>query len=124
MFGVKGGGDNFFEGTMFLFHQIPDMNTTVSIFGILVILVLILGEKFAPRRPIAILIVILSIILIAATSLGNPDFKTVGIIPTGLPEFSLPSISILDVDVVLPLAMACFLWSYIENVSAGCVFNQ
>lgn len=124
LFGVKGGGDNFLERIVVLFHQIPDMNTTVFIFGIIAILILVIGEKVAPQFPVAILIVISSIILISATSLQYAEFNTVGIIPTGLPEFHLPSLRIRDVEGVLPLAMACFLLSYIESVSAGRTLAQ
>lgn len=124
LFGVKGGGDNFLERIVILFHQIPDMNTAVFIFGIIAILILIIGEKVAPQFPIAILIVILSIILISTTSLQYAEFHTVGIIPTGLPEFRVPSLRIRDVEGVLPLAMACFLLSYIESVSAGRTLAQ
>lgn len=124
LFGVKGGGDNFLERIVILFHQIPDMNTAVFIFGIIAILILIIGEKVAPQFPVAILIVILSIILISSTSLKYAEFHTVGIIPTGLPEFHLPSLRIRDVEGVLPLAMACFLLSYIESVSAGRTLAQ
>ncbi|WP_343584728.1 SulP family inorganic anion transporter [Flavobacterium sp.] len=124
LFGVKGGGDNFLERIVILVHQIPDMNTAVFIFGIIAILILIIGEKIAPQFPVAIVIVILSIILISATSLKYAEFNTVGIIPNGLPEFHLPSLRIRDVDGVLPLAMACFLLSYIESVSAGRTLAQ
>lgn len=124
LFGVKGGGDNFLERIVVLFHQIPDMNTTVFIFGIIAILILVIGEKIAPQFPVAILIVISSIILISTTSLQYAEFNTVGIIPTGLPEFHLPSLRIRDVEGVLPLAMACFLLSYIESVSAGRTLAQ
>lgn len=124
LFGVKGGGDNFIDRIITLFHQLPDMNTAVFIFGITAIFILIVGEKIAPGRPIAILIVVLSIILISTTPLGVHGFKTVGAIPTGLPEFHLPSLHIRDIDGVLPLALACFLLSYIESVSAGRTLAQ
>jgi len=124
LFGVKGGGENFIERIITLFQQLPDMNTAVFIFGIVAIIILILGEKMAPGRPVAILIVILSIVLISTTPLGHDGFNTVGTIPTGLPEFHLPSLRIRDVDGVLPLAMACFLLSYIESVSAARTLAQ
>ncbi|MEN2414640.1 SulP family inorganic anion transporter [Flavobacterium mesophilum] len=124
LFGVKGGGDNFIERIIMLFHQIPDLNTTVFIFGIIAIVILIIGEKLAPQFPLAIMIVVVSIILILTTSLKDAGFKTVGIIPTGLPEFHLPSLRIRDVEGVLPLSMACFLLSYIESVSAGRTLAQ
>lgn len=124
LFGVKGGGENFIDRIITLFYQLPDTNTSVFIFGVAAIIILIIGEKKAPGRPIAIFIVILSILLISATSLGLHGFSTVGVIPTGLPKFHLPSLQISDVDGVLPLAMACFLLSYIESVSAGRTLAQ
>ncbi|WP_431243439.1 SulP family inorganic anion transporter [Flavobacterium sp. P21] len=124
LFGVEGGGNNFLERIMVLFRQIPDLNSTVFIFGIVAIILLIIGEKLAPGRPIAILIVVLSIALVSTTSLKYSGFKTVGVIPTGLPEFHMPSVMIRDVDGVLLLAMACFLLSYIESVSAGRTLAQ
>ncbi|MBS7255304.1 SulP family inorganic anion transporter [Flavobacterium branchiicola] len=124
LFGVQGGGNNFIERIVTIFQQIPEMNTIVFIFGISAIILLIVGEKMAPGRPIAILIVILSIILISTTSLAHCGFKTVGVLPTGLPKLYLPSIKIRDVDGVLPLAMACFLLSYIESISAGRTLAQ
>lgn len=124
LFGVEGGGDNFLERISNLLHQILDMNTAVFIFGIIAIIILIVAEKIAPQMPVAILIVVLSIVLISTTSLKYAEFKTVGIIPTGLPEFHLPSLRIRDVDGVLPLAMACFLLSYIESVSAARTLAQ
>jgi SulP family sulfate permease len=124
LFGVKGGGENFLERIIILFQQLPDTNTAVFIFGISAIIILIIGEKMVPGKPVAILIVILSIILISTTSLGLQGFKTVGVIPTGLPQFHLPSLRIRDVDGVLPLALACFLLSYIESISAARTLAQ
>lgn len=124
LFGVKGGGENFLERIIILFQQLPDTNTAVLIFGITAIIILIAGEKMLPGKPIAILIVTVSIILISTTSLSHYGFLTVGVIPTGLPEFHLPTLRIKDVDGVLPLALACFLLSYIESVSAARTLAQ
>jgi SulP family sulfate permease len=124
LFGVKGGGENFLDRIITLFQQLPDTNTVVFVFGITAIIILILGEKKAPGRPIAILLVIISIILLSTTAVGTQGFNTVGIIPVGLPEFHLPSFRIRDVDGVLPLALACFLLSYIESVSSGRTLAQ
>ena len=124
LFGVQGGGNNFFERIGILFQQLPDTNLSVLIFGILAIVILIVGEKIFPGKPVAILVVIFSIILISTTSLIHHGFLTVGAIPTGLPEFHLPTLRIRDIDGVLPLALACFVLSYIESVSAGRTLAQ
>jgi SulP family sulfate permease len=119
LFGVKGGGENFLESIIALIQQLPETNSVVLIFGIAAIIILVFGEKIAPGKPVAILVVFLSILLVSATSLGLQGITTVGIIPSGLPEFHLPSLRFRDIDGVFPLAMACFLLSYIESVSAA-----
>ncbi|HSR17422.1 MAG TPA: SulP family inorganic anion transporter, partial [Ignavibacteriaceae bacterium] len=124
LFGIKGGGENFFERLAAVVQQMPDTNTTVFIFGISAIIILIAGEKLLPGRPVAIVVVIASIILISVTPLGAQGFKTVGLLPAGLPDFHWPSLRVRDVDGVIPLALACFLLSYIESVSAARTLAQ
>ncbi len=124
LFGVKGGGDHFFERLSLLFQQLPETNLPVFIFGISAIAILIVGEKIFPGKPIAIIVVIISILLISFTSIGNMGFGTVGLLPSGLPELYIPSIKVNDIDEVLPLAFACFLLAYIESVSAAKTFAQ
>lgn len=124
LFDVKGGGENFFERLSTLFYQLPDTNMAVLFFGLSAIAVLVIGEKLLPGRPVAIVVVIVSILLISTTSLGLYGFDTVGIIPSGLPSFHVPSLKMRDIDGVFPLALACFLLSYIESVSAARSFAQ
>jgi SulP family sulfate permease len=124
LFGVNGGGENFLERIIALIYQLPETNTAVLFFGIAAIVVLFFGEKIAPGKPVALVIVILSIVLISATSLGLQGISTVGKIPSGLPEFHLPSLRFRDINGVFPLAMACFLLSYIESVSAARTLAQ
>lgn len=119
LFGVPGGGSGFFNKTGILISQLPQANLTILIFGVIAIILLVLGEKFFPGRPIAIVLVIISIIVISTTSLINSGFSVAGQIPSGLPEFSRMALRMKDVDGVIPLAFACFLLAYIESVSAA-----
>jgi high affinity sulfate transporter 1 len=124
LFGVKGGGENFFERVVVLAGQIPDTNLAVLAFGLAAIAVLLLGEKFLPGRPVALFVVVISIILLSVTQLSGLGFKVVGAIPQGLPEFRLPGLRVRDVDGVIPLAFACLLLSYVESVSAARALAQ
>jgi sulfate permease, SulP family len=124
LFGIKGGGENFLDRIIILFQQLPNTNTSVLLFGITAIIILIVAEKKLPGKPIAIIVVIVSIVILSTTSLAQHGFATVGAIPTGLPQFHLPTLRIKDVDGVLPLALACFILSYIESVSAGRTLAQ
>lgn len=124
LFGVEGGGENFLGRIVTLIQQLPETNLAVLIFGITAIVIILFGEKIVPGKPIAIVIVVISILLISLTSLGEQGFITVGFIPSGLPEFHIPSLRVRDIDGVLPLALACFLLSYIESVSAARTLAQ
>ena len=119
LFGVAGGGNNFFERVIAMTHQLPETNFTVCGFGILSILFLIAGHRILPGKPIAILLVILSIVLISTTSLVHSGFTLTGAIPAGLPHLMIPEWRLQDVDDIIPLAFACFLLAYIESVSAA-----
>ena len=124
LFGVKGGGHNFFESAYALGTQIPDTNLAVFAFGLAALAVLLLGEKFLPGRPVALFVVVISIIVLSVTSLADLGFKVVGALPQGLPEFRLPGLRVRDVDGVIPLAFACLLLAYVESVSAARALAQ
>ena len=124
LFGLPGGGDSFFSRLATLFGQLSDTNMIVLLFGIIAILLLLTGEKLLPGKPTAIVIVIISILVITFTPLGLMGFKTVGIIPSGLPKLHLPTLNMQDITHVMPLAFACFLLAYIESVSAAKTLAQ
>jgi high affinity sulfate transporter 1 len=119
LFGVKGGGDHFFERAWRLAGQFGETNVAVLGIGVAALALLLLGEKFLPKRPIALLVVALATVVVSFTSVGEMGVATVGALPAGLPDFSLPALRLRDVDGILPLSCACFLLAYIEGVSAG-----
>ncbi len=124
LFGVKGGGHGFFESAVTLAGQLPDTRFAVLAFGLAALAVLLLGEKFLPGRPIALFVVVVSILLLSVTPLGELGFKIVGALPQGLPDFKLPDLRVRDVDGVIPLAFACLLLAYVESVSAARALAQ
>lgn len=118
LLGIPGGGNSFFERIGTIFQQLPEVNFRVLIFGLVAIAILVAGNKLFPGRPIAIFLVVTSIILMYVTSLPLAGFSLTGYIPSGLPELHFPSLHYLDLQQVIPLAFACFLLAYIESVSA------
>ncbi len=124
LFGVKGGGEFFFERLSILVGQLPDTNLAVLAFGLIALALLLAGEKLLPGRPIALLVVVASIVVLSVTSLGQLGFKVVGALPQGLPELHRPGLRLRDVDGVIPLAFACLLLAYVESVSAARTLAQ
>lgn len=124
LFGVKGGGEFFFERIAILVQQLPQTNSAVLVFGLVTIVVLVLGENYLPGRPVALCVVVVSIVLLSVTPLATLGFKIVGSLPQGLPAFSFPTLRPRDVDGVVALAFACLLLSYVESVSAARAIAQ
>ncbi|HCZ14600.1 MAG TPA: DNA repair protein, partial [Candidatus Accumulibacter sp.] len=124
LFGVKGGGEGFFERIVILAGQLPGTNLAVFAFGLAALAVLLLGERFLPGRPIALLVVVISILMLSVTALGDLGFKIVGALPQGLPDFHMAELRLRDVDGVIPLAFACLLLAYVESVSAARTLAQ
>jgi SulP family sulfate permease len=119
LFGVKGGGDNFFERAWTLAGQLGQTNVTVLAIGLAALVLLVVGEKLLPNRPIALFVVALALVVMSFTSLADSGVAIVGSLPAGLPTLTPPSLRWSDVDGILPLAGACFLLSYIESISAA-----
>lgn len=124
LFGVPGGGHSFFQRLHELAVQLPDTNLPVLLLGLTALLILFVGDKFLPGRPVALLVVIASLLVMSFTGLGNLGIKVVGALPQGLPAIRLPNAGFSDIDDLLPLAFACLLLSYVESVSAGKAFAE
>src|SRR5262249_22028562 len=90
--------------------------------GLAALALLLIGERSLPGRPVALMVVALSIVAMAVTPLGHAGLKVVGSVPSGLPTLGVPRLRPRDVDGVIPLAFGCLLLAYIEGVSAARTF--
>jgi high affinity sulfate transporter 1 len=122
LFGVPGGGDGFFTRLATVGGQLGHLNPVTTAVGFLAIAMLLAGERLLPGRPVALLVVALSIVAVSLTSLAEHGLTLVGRVPSGLPDIALPALRPRDVDGVIPLAFACLLLAYIEGVSAARTF--
>jgi SulP family sulfate permease len=122
IFGVEGGGSNFFTRIWTVIKHLPETNWTVLIFGVVAMTVLITGEHLFKGKPVSLVVVITAILVMSLTHLASAGVHITGVIPEGLPSLSKPSLRFRDVDGVLALAFACFLMGYIETISAARTF--
>jgi sulfate permease, SulP family len=122
LFGVAGGGHNFFERVFLLLGQLGNMQLMVLAVGAVAIVLLVLGERFFPGRPVALAVVALAILLATALGLPGLGVPVTGHIPEGLPTLTGPALRLRDVEGILPLAGGCLLLAYIEGVSAARTF--
>ncbi|RXH21960.1 DNA repair protein [Bradyrhizobium nanningense] len=119
LFGIPGGGRHFFDRAIHIVGQLGDTNLLVLTVGAVALLLLLLGERLLPGRPVGITIVALSIA--AATLLGLPAMgvPVTGKIPEGLPALAVPTFGLVEPEELFPIAAGCLLLAYIEGVSAA-----
>lgn len=119
LFGVEGGGRDFFSRLFTLAGQLAGLHWIVLATGLAALVLLLLGGRLLPGRPVGLAVVIVSITV--ATILGLPALgvPVTGSIPSGLPSFAIPTFGLVDLEDSFPLAAGILLLAYIEGVSAA-----
>lgn len=122
LFGVAGGGHNFFERAVTWAGQLGQTHFLVLAMGIAAILLLLLGDHFLPGRPVALATMALSIVVAVGFGLPSLGVPTTGNIPAELPSLEGPTLRLRDVEGIFPLAAGCLLLAYVESVAAARTF--
>lgn len=122
LFGITGGGHNFFDRMVILAGQLDSIHYLALASGVAALLVLVLGERFLPGKPIGLIVVALSIAVVTGLGLASSGLAVTGPVPAGLPSIGGPMLRFRDVEGVFPLAAGCLLLAYIESVAAGRTF--
>jgi SulP family sulfate permease len=99
LLGISAGGDDFASRIRHLVTHLDETHVPTLLIGVAGLLLLIAGERLLPKRPTVLLVAVLSIVVMSVTRLAA----------TGVAD-------------LLPLALACFLLSYIESVSVARTF--
>lgn len=119
LFGLKVPGNGFFDLIWSLITRIGNTNPVVLIFGLSALALLLLGNYYFRGKPVSLVIVIISIVLVSFTGLKEMGISVVGEIPKGIPVPRWPLLSSWEFNDVFFLALACFFLSYLESISAA-----
>jgi high affinity sulfate transporter 1 len=122
LFGFAGGHGDFWERSGYFFSHLGETNTLALAIGVGALVLLLLGKRFLPNRPVALFVVVGAIIAAAAADLGAHGVKLLGEVPQGLPSLTFPLVDRTDLNALLPLAMACFLLGAVETAAIGRMF--
>jgi SulP family sulfate permease len=122
LFGVAGGGQNFFERAVEFAGQLGQINFLVLAIGIVATGMLVLGQRFLPGRPVALAVVALAIVVALVFEFSAAGVPSTGKVPSGLPSLAGPALRLRDVDGIFPLAIGCLLLAYVEGISAARTF--
>src|SRR4030095_7541007 len=81
--------------------------------------VLLLGKTVLKNRPVALIVVVVSIVAARMLHFDQRGVALLGEVPQGLPAPGLPLVSRADINTLLPLAMACFILAAVETTAIG-----
>jgi len=118
LFGVAGGGHNFFDRAIRLVGQFGDVHLLVLAIGATAILLLLLGERFLPGRPVGLTVVAVAILMATLFGLPSLGIPVTGKIRKGCRLSGCPR-SDAEFEELFPIAAGCLLLAYIEGVSAA-----
>ncbi|RPJ32790.1 MAG: sulfate permease [Verrucomicrobiaceae bacterium] len=122
--GVKGGHGDFWEKSADFIRHAGDTNTASLLLGGAALVLLLLGKRFLPGKPVALVVVVTGLLLGANLDLAKSGVTMLGEVPQGLPEFRIGLLSREDLNTLLPLAMACFLLGAVETAAIGRMFSR
>ena len=122
LFGLtKGSGDTIRQFAHLVAH-LGDASWTTFAVGAISLVLLFSLERFAPRLPGGLVVLVLGIALSAGLGLAGHGVATVGQIPTGLPSPAWPHLKASDTWLLLSGAAGMMLVIFSEALGAGQTF--
>jgi len=123
LFGFSGSHGDFWDRMGHFFRGLGQTNPTSLVLGLAALGVLLLGKTILKHRPVALIVVIVSIVAARWLHFDERGVALLGTVPQGLPMPALPLVSRADINSLLPLAMACFTLAVVETAAIGRMFG-
>lgn len=124
LFGIEGASGDSLRRLAALVTHLGDTSLATLAVGVLSLAVLFGADRFAPKLPAGLLVLVAAIAASAALDLGAHGVATVGTVPGGLPTPGLPDVRAMDLWVLLPSAAGMVLVIFSEALGAGESFAE
>ena len=120
--GITSGGETTLEQFANVLQRLGDTNPVTLAIGGATFVVILLCRRFLPRVPGAVVALVGAGLAVVLLDLESHGVAVIGRIPTGLPGFSLPLLSLDDFDSLLPIALVAALLSFSDTVVTARAF--
>ena len=120
VFGVSGGSGTFFEQLQQFISKLPETNVYALALGIGTIAIVLLFKRFKPLIPGALVALVLGTALSSLLQLNAQyGVSVVGVIPTGMSSFTIPSISLSAIPPLIVGAAGIVFLAVGETLGTG-----
>jgi SulP family sulfate permease len=122
LLGIHIEKQGFFRDLLSVAHHIPETSLLTFAVGAATLLVLIGMERFLPRSPAPLIAIGGGIAAAWLFDLQARGVSTVGVIPQGLPSFTIPDFALIEQ--LVPAALGMALMSFTETIAARRAFAR
>jgi SulP family sulfate permease len=122
LLGIHIAKQGFFHDLLSVVQHIPHTSLTTLAVAAATLLVLVGMERLLPHSPAPLVAVGGGIAAAWLLGLEARGVSTVGLIPSGLPSFTLPDLAL--VEQLIPGALGIALMSFTESIAAGRAFAR
>jgi len=120
LFGIEiPRGISFLDSWIWLFQKFKSISHISVGIGLFTLILALLFKRIHKLLPYLLLAMIISSLIIYYFFSDDTSIKLVGKLPQGLPTFSIPEISFVQIKMLAPNAFAIALLGLIEAVSIG-----
>jgi SulP family sulfate permease len=119
LLGIEGSSGNFFEKIRFVLRHIPDATLAPLLTGLLSLLAMLLLRRLMPRLPAALAVMVTATIFVGLFDGEAAGISVVGDLPSDLPRFVLPDLSLARLRELVPGALAIVLVGYAEALGGA-----
>lgn len=122
MLGVKSEGETTLDQAVSLVQRLGDTNLVSLAIGGGTFAIILLCRRYLRRVPGAVVALAVSGLAVALIGADRLAIAVVGHIPTGLPDFSLPVLSLADFEDLLPIALVTAMLSFSDTMVTARAF--
>ncbi|MFZ5778997.1 MAG: SulP family inorganic anion transporter [Pseudomonadota bacterium] len=121
--GIRGEGETTLEQFVSVAARLGDTNLAALAIGGASLTVILLCRRFAPRIPGAVVALVGGLLAVVLLELDRTaGIAVVGRIPFGLPDLSLPLLTLADFENLLPVAFVAALLSFSDTMVTARAF--
>lgn len=123
IFGIAVKGPDSLSQLWAVFTNLTELHMPTLMVSLMVIAIIVAARLFAPKFPGALVAVVGTIFASYYLDFAARGFLLIGPVEGGLPPFSLPSVSLADVEALLPVAGACFVMIITQSSATARAFG-
>lgn len=117
MLGLKlESGEEFFVQLLVLFGGLGGLNPWAAIMSLVSLAILLLGRRYLPVVPWALVVLVLGTLATAGLALEAKGVAVLGEVPAGPPQFSFPHLDLANWLTLIPSALALTLVTVAEGL--------